>query len=221
MCSVLVLDLDDTLFPEKQFVLSGFQEIDRFLLERGYSGFFAEARRLFDSGIRGDVFDRVLRSLGVMEAAQLIPELIKIYREHAPTLQLHKDADWTLRFFHKRNQLGLITDGYLLTQKNKVKALGIAHYFDAVVYSDEFGRDHWKPSPTPYMKLKGILGCDHRNCVYVADNPKKDFVTPNKLGWRTIQICRPDGEYAFAQAPLGFQAQEKISTLQELQALIT
>ena len=23
---------------------------------------------------------------------------------------------------------------------------------------------------------------------YVADNPKKDFIVPNKLGWRTVMI---------------------------------
>ena len=25
-------------------------------------------------------------------------------------------------------------------------------------------------------------------CVYIADNPKKDFITPNALGWLTIQV---------------------------------
>jgi putative hydrolase of the HAD superfamily len=35
--------------------------------------------------------------------------------------------------------MGIITDGYLVTQQNKVKALGIEASFNAIVYSDLYG----------------------------------------------------------------------------------
>jgi putative hydrolase of the HAD superfamily len=35
------------------------------------------------------------------------------------------------------------------------------------------------------------LNVKPQNVVYVADNPAKDFIAPNKMGILTIQIIRP------------------------------
>ena len=35
------------------------------------------------------------------------------------------------------------------------------------------------------------LGSKPQNAVYVADNPRKDFIAPNKLGFLTVQLIRP------------------------------
>jgi putative hydrolase of the HAD superfamily len=220
MATVLVFDLDDTLFPEEQFVLSGFRAVDSWLLERGHAGFLAGAELLFRNRIRGNTFDRTLSELKIARADLLVPELVKIYREHKPTLKLHEDAAWALHHFSKRKQLGLITDGYLITQQNKIAALQIAHLFKAMICSDEFGKEHWKPSPTPYQKLIESIGCRHQDCVYIADNPKKDFVTAKKLGWHTIQILRSGGEYASVEVPAEYEAEIKISSLHELAPII-
>ena len=72
---------------------------------------------------------------------------------------------------------GIITDGYLVAQKRKVAALGLEQLVDYVVYSDEFGRDHWKPSSVPYLIMMKMTGCTGPDCSYVSDNPLKDFVT--------------------------------------------
>ncbi len=219
MCSVLVLDLDDTLFPEEQFVLSGFRAVDEWLTNQlGLHGFFKESKALFSAGVRGNIFNLALQKSG--QSAEMVPQLIEVYRNHKPSLTLHEDAAWALRHFSGKKRMGMITDGYLFTQRNKVEALNIAEHFEAIIYSDQFGRDHWKPSPTPYLKVIEALNCNHTDCVYVSDNVKKDFVTPNKLGWKTIQISRPGGEYAGVEAPPEFQAHLKISSLYELKKLI-
>ena len=206
---VLVFDLDDTLFPEEQFVLSGFQAVDRCLQEKGHSGFFGMAATLFDRGVRGNIFDLSLAELKISTSRLLISDLIQVYRNHIPSLTLHKDAAWALNYFHGKAKIGLITDGYLETQRNKISALQIAPFFEAIIYSDEFGRDHWKPSATPYVKLVEALQCDHNECVYVSDNAQKDFITPNRLGWTTIQISREKGEYSKAIVAPEFEAQKK------------
>jgi putative hydrolase of the HAD superfamily len=147
----LVFDLDDTLFPEREFVQSGFQAVGNWMSHK-YSvvDFFEVAWQLFIEGKRGKIFNLTLEKLGVKYESSIIHELLQIYREHKPNISLHEDAKWAINYFKKDRKLGLITDGYLMTQKNKVEALGIESNFDVIVYSDFYGRDSWKPSPVPY-----------------------------------------------------------------------
>ena len=90
----------------------------------------------------------------------------------------------------------------------------------AIVYTDTFGRAHWKPSPQPYRTMMERLGCPGNRCAYVGDNPAKDFVAANALGWQTIQIEREDGEYREVNAGKEYQAQHTIRSLFELEGLM-
>jgi putative hydrolase of the HAD superfamily len=81
----------------------------------------------------------------------------------------------------------------LPAQKLKVEALGIADYFKCIIYTEELGRNLWKPSPAGFEKLLEILNIEGTECVYVGDNARKDFIAPNGLGFATVQVVRPVG----------------------------
>ena len=221
-CSVIVFDLDDTLFPEHQFVDSGFRAVDEWLTStHRVTGFYGVAAELFAGGARGKIFDLALDALRVAHDGGMIAELISVYRKHTPRLELHPDAQWALDYFAGRRRLALLSDGYLEVQRNKVAALGIASRFDALVYSDEFGREYWKPHPRPYLAVMERLSCGADDCVYISDNPTKDFVTARRLGWRTARVCRKEGEYCGVHAPAEYQADVSVNSLYELQHVIT
>jgi putative hydrolase of the HAD superfamily len=197
--TVLVFDLDDTLYAEREFVLSGFAAVDQWLQdERGIVGFFPEATRLFAAGRRGRIFDEALESLGICAPAELVLKLVAIYRGHKPRLTLFTDARWAIERFHGHFKLGLITDGYAETQRNKVAALEIGGLFDCIVYTDDLGRENWKPSPMAFRLMMNQLGVEGHECIYIGDNPVKDFLAPNELGWLTVMISREGGEYRHA-----------------------
>lgn len=222
--TVLVFDLDDTLYSEREFVLSGFAAVDAWLAQRhGLAGFGAEATRLFEAGTRGRIFDEALRRLAVDGAGELVPHLVDVYRGHAPRISLLEEARWALQHFHGRLRLGLITDGHAATQRNKFAALGVSRYFAHVVFTDDLGRANWKPSPLPFRDVMDRLGCAGDECVYVGDNPVKDFVAPNALGWLTVQIRRGNGEYGTvdtgALAPC-HRPHLTIQSLYELESLL-
>jgi putative hydrolase of the HAD superfamily len=220
----LVFDLDDTLFAEREFVLSGFVAVDRWLQEeRAITGFAAEAGRLFASGIRGRVFDEALHRLRVEGGADPIQQMVEVYRAHEPRLTLLPEAEWVLESYRGLLRLGLITDGYARTQRNKVAALGIGGRFDSIVYTDDLGRANWKPSPVPFRLMMDRLGCAGEECVYVADNPAKDFIAPNGLGWQTVQIRRAGGEYGgtpVSEVEPSHRARCVISSLLELRTIL-
>jgi putative hydrolase of the HAD superfamily len=221
MIKIIVFDVDDTLFPEREFVRSGFQAVGEWILNKyAVPGFFEVAWKFFAQGNRGKIFNLVLAEIGIEDDPQIIQELIQIYRKHKPQISLYSDARWAIDYFKGHKKLGAITDGYLTTQRNKVEALRIANSFDTIIYSDEYGRENWKPSPVPYLKVMELTGFQGSECVYVGDNPHKDFVTAKKLSWRTVQIDRQNGEYSKTPAAPGYEADRTILSLTELETML-
>jgi putative hydrolase of the HAD superfamily len=221
MITTVIFDLDDTLFPERDFVLSGFRAVGSWLEQhRGVRGFFDCAARRFRAGERGRIFNDALPECGCLEGADLVGQLIEVYRSHFPAIQLFDDAACALAHFEQIRTVAILTDGFLATQKQKVKALGLDLRVRHIVYSDDFGRANWKPSRMPYERLQAITGAKPDECVYVGDNPAKDFVAAKSLGWQTVHVERPEGEYKDMIVPASHQAHHKISTLTELQPLL-
>lgn len=216
-----VFDLDDTLYREHDYVLSGFDVAGEHLRARhGIDGFAHSAREIFASGARGDVFDRALAALGRPSPA-LVQELLSVYRAHAPTLRLYPDAHDALKGLRGRLKLGIITDGWLAVQRAKVAALGLSSRVNAVVYSDLYGRARWKPDPLPYETAANALRVEPTRCLYVGDNPAKDFITARALGWRTWQIVRPGGEYTPSPPTPSHAPDRVIADLREVLSLVS
>jgi putative hydrolase of the HAD superfamily len=198
-----VFDLDDTLFPERQYVQSGFRAVSAYLHDKGLVGqdVFSAMWRRFNAGEHSLVFNSVLEEYGIVPQKNLIDELVMVYRKHRPEISLYPDARAVLAYFHGRKPLALLSDGYLQTQTAKLAALGIEHYFSAIVLTDQLGRDCWKPSPAGFAEIMQTLGNKPTEYVYIGDNPNKDFAAPRQLGWQSIHVRRPVGVYTRESAP--------------------
>lgn len=224
MNKVIIFDLDDTLFLEKDFVISGFASVaDYVRKEKKVEGFYQHCLDLFNKGVRGNIFNLAAKELAIVYDDQFIMELIEIYRFHKPIIKLLTDAKWALDYFYHKYPLALITDGYAQMQKNKIAALNIGHFFDLLVYSDEKGIEFRKPNEWPYLQVQNYYRSNIDSCkfVYVADNVTKDFITPKKMGWLTIQIQRLDGEYCskIAQSE-EYKAEHIITSLFNLEKIL-
>ena len=97
---VLVFDLDDTLYPERQFALSGFAAAGRWAeAELGIAGLDADMTRLLDGGHLGALFKLALAAKLPDHTPEHLASLIEAYRNHEPTLSLFDDASWALGHF--------------------------------------------------------------------------------------------------------------------------
>lgn len=220
MNRVIVFDLDDTLYSEHDYVESGFRAVSEYLLENhSIDDFFSVAWQLFCSGERGSIFNQALLGIGLSDDSDLITALVEVYREHTPNIQLFSDGRWALDYFYKRVPLALISDGYLVTQQKKAEALGLNKFFDEMYFTDQWGRKSWKPSPCAFEKVEEKFNASGEGCVYIADNPTKDFVSPNKMGWLSVCVERKGGEYLSAQAPDGGEPQVVINHLSSLELM--
>jgi putative hydrolase of the HAD superfamily len=195
MITTVVFDLDDTLYDEIDFCRSGFRAAAKFIgtLSDRHSPdeIFAAIWDCFITGNHTSTFDAALDRLGIPYDLNVIGKLVAIYRTHTPTLALPAESRATLDALKGKYTLGLLTDGYLPTQRLKVQALGIEDYFAAIVYTEELGRQFWKPSPRGFERLMELLRAQPEQMVYVGDNEAKDFIAPNQLGMLTIQLLRP------------------------------
>ncbi len=70
-------------------------------------------------------------------------------------------------------RLGLLSDGLLRVQRAKLEALGLEELFEVVVFSDELGRDAWKPSTRPFERMLELLQVPAPEAVYVGENSLK------------------------------------------------
>lgn len=218
----LVFDLDDTLYAERDYVLSGFEAAGRWLREtHAIEGFAAAAGVLFESGVRGTIFDAALQQLRCPPGAVAVSELVRVYREHAPKLALLPEAAACLAWARPRFSLALLTDGYAAVQQKKIASLGLASIIGCRIITDELGREFWKPHPAGFRRIMTQFPMSPDQFVYVADNPRKDFIAPRSLGWKTVQIRRPGGEHASYEPAPHEAADREIASLVELRSIIS
>lgn len=183
---IVVFDLDDTLYSEMDYVLSGYKYL-AVLIEKTYGKntyqSFLDALSLDYE----DVFEYVIKVHELPDS--LKKHLILAYRYHVPNIQLHEGVQLVLSELKSLNiPVYLITDGRGITQRLKVISLGIKDYFNKIFISEEVGAG--KPELYSFLAIEAL----HKNksIVYIADNPKKDFIAPKELGWGTIGILNAD-----------------------------
>lgn len=220
---VVVFDLDDTLFRERDYVRSGFAAVGKYLRRKTHrqDAFEQWMWRRFNTGRRMGMFDALIGRFDLGLGREGISELVRIYRRHRPGIRPCRGVENVLASLRRlKLRLGLLSDGYLPAQRLKLRAVGLARYFDAIVFTEQIGRDAWKPSPVGFEKIRRRLGVPHAGCVYVADNPSKDFLAPNGLGWLTVQWRRSGQVHADKPAPQGGRAQRVIRSGPELLRLL-
>ena len=193
----VVLDLDDTLYLERSYVESGFKAIDAFLSQRGVNGFYDYAWPAFNLESASNVYQDFFASESLPET--LLLQCIEVYRNHKPTLTLLPDARIFLDtiFRNGEHQLFMITDGRDFQQQNKIDALGIEQMFEKVIITGAYGVEYFKPHPRAFVE---IAGQQPEQCIYIGDNPSKDFIAPAQLGWQPSIRMRREGGLHFEQA---------------------
>lgn len=191
MIRAIVFDLDDTLYPENEYVLSGFETVAN-VIEKKYNICAAKNKliKLYQQDIK-NVYNRLLESENIVYSDEDIKRLVDTYRENKPaSLKTYSGVDEMLKALKMRGYLlGIITDGRERQQNAKLDALNIRQYFDEIIISDSLGGEEFrKPDERVFLLMAQRLGVKPGEMVYVGDNPLKDFAIYAKLPIKTIQI---------------------------------
>lgn len=177
--TVIVLDLDDTLYKEADYQRSGFEAVCNFIKHLNSRSIENEVAELLQAG-ESDVLTEICKLMGFSPTAK--ESLLWVYRLHEPDIQLSADVKQTIQQLETYFLLAILTDGRSISQRLKLKALGLSHL--PVYISEEYGAD--KLSPVRFQQIMQDMSAERY--VYVGDNPTKDFLIPNQLGWLTIGL---------------------------------
>lgn len=185
----IIFDLDDTLYGEKQYVLSGYKEIARSLNEPNAA---VELWSFFEAGL--PAIDEYLKKRGRLDLKE---KCLEIYRNQFPDIRLYDGVTGLLDALKRENKkLGIITDGRVEGQKNKIAALGLEKAVDDIIITDELGGVQFrKPNDTAFRIMQSIWKLPFEQMIYIGDNISKDFIAPEKLGMKYIYFRNPDGLY--------------------------
>jgi len=218
---VVLFDLDDTLYDRRQFLSGAFADVAADVAretgrdvgplmdslrvsweERG-----SDAPDLFDGWLRRNgsfARDRVLRS-------------VRTYHAYRPArLDPYDGADAMLRDLQSDHLLGLVSDGNVATQRAKLEALGLAHRFQAVVFSAELQRS--KPDPEVFRVALERLGASPDEAVHVGDHPLRDVAGARRAGLLAVRVMT--GEFRDRADLEGEPAHQRIDRLADLVPLL-
>lgn len=222
MVKAVIFDLDDTLYPEREYVSSCARAAAVHA-----AGDDAEKREQYEREmsdiVQASPFGVIDRFCENHEGAAK-SELLDVYRAHVPEISLYDDVLPCISELKKRGiKLGLLTDGRPTGQRNKILSLGLSEFFDGIIVTDELDEDlHYrKPDRRAYDMLCAELGVsadDADKVLVVGDNPKKDFVV-GKHGYITVRVLR-DGLYSNEQYADGVKERFTVDTLDGLQNVI-
>lgn len=217
MCKkVVCFDLDDTLYKEVDYLKSAYHEIADLVEKKSSSqDVYDKMIAWWEAG--ENVFGNLISSCHLDVT---VDDLLEIYRKHQPQICLDEATQRILSQLLQTCQLGIISDGRSVTQRNKIKALGLSEFFEwpDVYISDEVG--HLKTTPYSFEKIMAAYpDCQY---LYVGDNPAKDFLVPNRLGWMTVCVL-DNGRNIHPQdytLPEEYLPQKTINNIGELLSLI-
>lgn len=216
MKKLIVFDLDDTLYPEKEYVISGLKYVAKFLSEQ-FS--YPDLTKLFLEGFEADhskVFNFAFERVGIPYDKNLILRLIDVYRNHVPNISLYKESLILLKHLYKIKDLCIITDGYLQAQKKKISVLKINKYFKKIYFTDFYGRNYWKPSTFVFKLCQKEMKVEPVNIIYIGDNWMKDFFPGNKLGWVTIGIKHSNRIHQNTKVKEEYKPKYEVNSIEEI-----
>ena len=193
--SAVLCDLDDTLFPQADWLDGAWHVVAEAAAQQGVQqGPFLKALQEIAAkgSARGGIIDR---ALAAVDAQIPIADLVAVFKAYrAPRLDLYPGAAQALAALRERVPIAVITDGDPGIQQGKLASLGLLDAVDHVVISDRIGREFRKPHPEPFRRALAALGVEPRFAVCIGDRPDKDVAGASALGIRAVRVRT--GEYA-------------------------
>lgn len=183
---VVLFDLDDTLYSEKEYVRSGYRAIAKAypLVE----DMFNKLWKAFEAG--EPAVDYVLAEENLLSEKE---NCLKIYRWHKPDICFYAGVKELLLRISSSRKIGIITDGRPEGQHAKIESLGLEELVDKIIITDELGGvGYRKPNEKAFILMKEYFNTEFSRMVYVGDNIKKDFIAPEKLGMKSIYFYNPE-----------------------------
>jgi len=175
---IIIFDLDNTIYNEKNFIYPSLKNVSKFLKTKiNLDENEIQKQLLILKNRNQKIFDKFLSKFSAkkINLKLLVKRTINEYQSYnCNNLKKVSSLKNILKFFYKKKTLFLVTNGNRLRQKNKIKNLGINKFFKKIYILDN-NYDYIKPSTKSVNSLKKFIReFGFKNAVYVGDNKITD-----------------------------------------------
>ena len=196
----IFFDLDNTLFNSKELALQARKNAINAMIDAGLpadnvDSAYEKLRAIIDKeGANYSThFNDLAVEYGVTENISHIVAagVVAYHNTKFEYLKPFPDAESVLTELGKKYKFGIITNGRAVKQWDKLIRLGLHHFFEFVVISEEVGVS--KPDKKMFERGLELAGCAPDEAVMVGDNEKD--MAAKELGIKTISIGEGKGDY--------------------------
>ncbi len=135
-------------------------------------------------------FQRMLEKIHEKLMPKIILRLSKVYwNTLLSEMKLNPNVEDVLQYCKKNNiKIAIVSDLTVDIQLKKIKTLKIEKYIDALVTSEEAGRE--KPHSIMFFLALNKLGLLPKEVIMVGDNRNTDIKGANSVGIPSVLFCR-------------------------------
>ncbi|MGC6415295.1 MAG: HAD family hydrolase [Bacteroidia bacterium] len=180
----IIFDLDNTLYDENVYLELVFTEFfKKNNIDYDISSILTDKFRLKAN----DIFGEVLKDINEYSHKKQ-EALFELYKYINCKISLYDDAYDLISFLNIKNiKLGIITNGVIEAQKNKVKCLDLETKIDKIIYARSWGKEFEKPNPRPFAEALKLLKAKPSEVLYIGDNPKTDIMGAKAIGIKSVR----------------------------------
>jgi len=196
---ILIFDLDDTIYPQKNYDTPALLSVSKFIQKKTnlkILDIFNTLRKL--KAIRRGkppkfLFNVFFKNITIRYKGFTIAKCIRLFQSYkCIELKKSKSLRSTIKNLYKTKILFLVTNGNTNRQNNKIKYLGIKKYFKKIFILDGIKKDI-KPSTKDVQSLvKFISSHQELKVAYIGDNLISDKKFAKNLKISFIHFEFPD-----------------------------
>ena len=192
MIRALILDLDDTLYCETDFVASGYRAVAKELsvvCGRSHQEIYQTMMSTLERQGRRSVMPGVLECYPA--CGLHVADLVGIYRRHTPEIKLFPGYAELLKILRCAYRLGIVTDGDPAVQRSKCAALGLDSFVDNIICTWEYGPEKEKPHPYSFCLMLACLQSEPEETLVIGDSVEKDCLGARAAGLKCVRVQKP------------------------------
>ena len=192
MIKGVIFDIDNTLTDFMKMKRTAVDAAVEGMMDAGLPGAKDDlVKEFFDhywkEGIEDQkIFNKILTAkLGQIDFKILASGILAYRRSKNGTMTLYPRVNQTLIELMKMGlKLTVISDAPKMEVWLRIVSLGLHHYFDEIITSEDFGVK--KPDPKPFLKALEVLGTRGEETLMVGDWPDRDIKGAKGAGIRTV-----------------------------------
>ncbi len=194
MIKAVFFDIDDTLYDTSGFARLARRAAINVMIDAGLPLSSDEAYKLLKEIIKekGSNYDKhfnilTKRVFGEEKPLLIALGMITYHNVKFALLRLFPKTPSTLIYLKSKGyHLGVISDGITIKQWEKLIRLGLNHFFDEVVTSEEAGVE--KPDERIFRLALDCMGCQPTKSIMIGNKFNKDIIGAINIGMSAILV---------------------------------